>query len=392
MWESIIEYFEEWNEDAQNMQNISDKSCEYKLIPQVGEWYPYNIPIICDVAENIIFDKNIYPEIIKYLDIGDILSLILVNTKYRRIFKRDDIWTNYVDDNILEFCKYENIFDRYVMLCYIRKDYRYWYSIEKITKFNRLFVSKIDEQMIKNIMICFSELSSLKFSGIIMERIPEEIKYMHNLRELDISNNIISEISDELCYLTNLEKFSAKNNNIQTLPELIRGMRNLTKLDLTFNRMQIFPKQIFELSNLEIIDLKFNKIEKIPDCRHFPNVRYFDLMDNRMKRIPKIICLMTSLVYLDMSQNLIKEIPNMIGNLENLEILKLSWNFINIIPECVKNLRNIKKIELRGNYIQEIPQIIICLKNLEEIDLRKNKNKIGKIPEFIKNSQIKIKM
>ncbi|KAM1377165.1 hypothetical protein ACFX2F_038810 [Malus domestica] len=91
-----------------------------------------------------------------------------------------------------------------------------------------------------------SELSSFLVFGAL-KKLPSGFKL---LRVLDVQDAPIDRFPDELVYLSNLRYLNLKRTLIDELPESIGRLRNLQTLNICHSKIKALPKAISKLVNL----------------------------------------------------------------------------------------------------------------------------------------------
>ncbi|MEG4075037.1 leucine-rich repeat domain-containing protein [Microcoleus sp. Pol14D4] len=235
---------------------------------------------------------------------------------------------------------------------------------------------------IPELLLEMKQLKSLNLTSIGLTELPEAIGQLSNLTQLDLSGNQIIQIPDAISKLSNLTWLILIGNQITSIPEAIGQLSNLTQLDLSFNQITSIPDVIGQLSNLTQLDLSFNQITSIPDAiGQLPNLTQLDLSSNQITSIPDAIGQLPNLRWLELSFNQITQIPDAINQLSNLTLLNLSHNQITQIPEAIGQLSNLTQLVLINNQITQIPEAIGQLSNLTQLVLINNQ--ITQIPEAI---------
>jgi len=177
------------------------------------------------------------------------------------------------------------------------------------------------------------------------------------------------EIPENLLYLKHLEILDLPYNYIEKIPDDIEKLENLRYLSLYGNEI---PQNIAEwygtlhkLTLLEYLELSSMKIRNVPaQFGYLKNLRYLDLSDNNIKRLPDEIGNLRNIEYLDLSNNKINSLPESIGNLKNLRYLNISRNNINSLPDSIGNLTNLREFRFHQNNIKNLPKTIENLENL----------------------------
>ena len=101
-------------------------------------------------------------------------------------------------------------------------------------------------------------------------------------------------------------------------------------------------------------------------------LRYLDLSDNQLTKIPKSIGLLTTLRRLNLNENQLTKLPDSFGRLTNLTELCLEKNQIVELPNTIGQLTNLELLIIENNKISKLPDYITKLVRLEIFDLFNN--------------------
>ncbi len=97
----------------------------------------------------------------------------------------------------------------------------------------------------------FIELEHLALNGIKINKIPEGIGKLKNLRSLDLSDNNLEEIPQDLFQLANLEELSLNSNNFQRFPDEILDLPKIRKIYICNNKLNTFNRKVFDHPTIE---------------------------------------------------------------------------------------------------------------------------------------------
>lgn len=166
----------------------------------------------------------------------------------------------------------------------------------------------------------YLEITKFIFLNTKIEKFPEIIFNLTNLRELKLNNIKIKEIPHNISHLTNLQILCLNSNDIKEIPESIKYLINLQKLYLYNNQLDEIPCHITSLVNLQILDLGRNPIKEIPDhIVSLIKLKYLSLTDTPIKKITTNIALLPRLQRLHLSMELKNETPELLKEM-NIEI------------------------------------------------------------------------
>jgi internalin A len=104
---------------------------------------------------------------------------------------------------------------------------------------------------------------SLEKLMLTSETVPDEIKYCHQLLELDLSGNKLTMIPPQLKHLTRLQRLYLEYNDLESLNG-IEKLTNLRELHLARNRLSYLPPSMGHFTNLQTLRLDANPLDTIP--------------------------------------------------------------------------------------------------------------------------------
>lgn len=204
-----------------------------------------------------------------------------------------------------------------------------------------------------------------------LERIPNEIYAMQNIKKLILSNNSLQSLPDSIAGLKNLIELDLSANQLNSFPESILKLRRLEYLDLSGNNILKTPQSLFQSKTLRFLYLQSNSIMLLPDSLNTPILEELYLNHNGLKNFFKYIG-PNRIKVLDLSNNLIEELPIELMNLQKLEVLNASGNQIAFIPKDLPSLPYLSYLFLRGNQIQNFDLNVSLNDSIREIDLSNN--------------------
>ena len=95
--------------------------------------------------------------------------------------------------------------------------------------------------------------------------IPEEIKYLKSLKNLNLSWNHIQELPEFIFSLPSLRILDLIGNKLKHISPNINKLEHLEELDLSFNNLRCIPHTIANLKSLKVLNLIHNKLLEIPE-------------------------------------------------------------------------------------------------------------------------------
>lgn len=120
-----------------------------------------------------------------------------------------------------------------------------------------------------------------------LEKLPESIGNLFNLKTLNINNNTIRELPDSFSNLTNLESLNYFGNGIRELPNSIGNLSKLKRLDIGLNKIEELPESMKKLLNLKTLSIDYNRIRQIPEfIWGLPELTELRIEGNYLEELP----------------------------------------------------------------------------------------------------------
>ncbi|TDZ13147.1 Adenylate cyclase [Colletotrichum spinosum] len=221
----------------------------------------------------------------------------------------------------------------------------------------------------------YKALRNLNISSNFLDHFPLFLCDVGSLVDLDISFNNIKSLPDEIGKLQNLEKFVITNNSLNnSLPDTIRGLSGLRELDIKYNCISNIDS-ISRLPKLETLSAEHNSISQFVGT--FDCVRNLKLNSNPITKF-ELSAPVPSLKMLNLSACQLASIGETFNNMLNLERLVLDKNYFVSLPAQIGNLSKLEHFSIANNNVAELPTSIGCLTELRVLDVRRNN--IRKLP------------
>jgi Leucine-rich repeat (LRR) protein len=185
---------------------------------------------------------------------------------------------------------------------------------------------------------------SLSLAECHLKRVPDEVRSLSHLRELDLSGNYFASLPNEIHILNSLPNLSVlrlRRTHIQSLPAEIFSLTKLKILDVAENDLSEIPPEVGSLELLGELDLSRNWLSSLPPemarCRQLHTLRlggdWHRIWTNEERRnafneIPPTILQLPDLRVLTMDRTGLCTIPPAIGDLRNLEITAVRLNIL----------------------------------------------------------------
>jgi Leucine-rich repeat (LRR) protein len=96
----------------------------------------------------------------------------------------------------------------------------------------------------------FSSRSNTSRSQI--KRLPESMKYLTNLEELDLGRNGMKTVPPQIAFLHNLKKLVLDANEIHEIPAFVGNLKNLQELSVCANPKVKLPESLSVIKGLKI--------------------------------------------------------------------------------------------------------------------------------------------
>ena len=213
-------------------------------------------------------------------------------------------------------------------------------------------------------------LQDLRFFSNYLERIPDDFCENTQLRTLVMScspnkpDNGLSHLPARFSCFAKLEELHLVGNHFESFPIPICDLTNVKKLYMDNCTLRKIPKEIGNMSSLVIVDLSYNSLgssDSLPkEFFQLPNIKDLYLIDCQLD-----------------------ELPPEIGELKNLEGLRIGRNNLTRLPEEFFNLVKLKKLNAERNQISELSPKIGQLSALTLLLIMENR--LTTLPDEIKN-------
>lgn len=106
-------------------------------------------------------------------------------------------------------------------------------------------------------------LKEVDASGNRIRLLPPSFPFLNNIEYLNVDDNVIFEIHPNIGIMKSLQFFSCSGNDLNTLPESIENLLNLKVLNVSENKIDKLPIEILNL-NLDYVDVRYNKLVSNP--------------------------------------------------------------------------------------------------------------------------------
>ena len=213
------------------------------------------------------------------------------------------------------------------------------------------------------------ELEKFDLLNSKVQRLPNEIVSLSRLRFLEVFESQITELPEDFGCLGSLrviilershlrelpDSFGKMNSNrLERLPEDLSGLTNLRVLTLGDNQLSAVPESIGELTAMEELYLGANQLSEVPDgIGNLEKLETFQLTRNQVSALPSTIGRLSNLRHLAVESNQLTEIPREVAQMTELIELGVSNNQLRSLPKELVNLPNLEVVRIHDNPLPE---------------------------------------
>lgn len=180
-------------------------------------------------------------------------------------------------------------------------------------------------------------ITQLDLSGNEIEKLPNQLFLLPELKNLCLFSNKISEIPIEIS-VSQIQVLNISRNPIKTLPKLPQSLGLLIAHDCLFEDI---PVSVSSLTRISLIDFSNNKVKSVP---FLPNAESLFLSCNEITEFPVIL---ENIREVDISHNKIKHV-NINHNHPYLNELNISNNLLESY-QCQTKLPGLETLKLNNN-------------------------------------------
>lgn len=138
------------------------------------------------------------------------------------------------------------------------------------------------------------------------KQLPEELVYLHFLKELKVFNPKLKQLPSNLSQLRFLKRIIIKCGQLKRLPKNLFKIASLERLNISWNQLTVIPPELGQLQNLKVLDFSYNELQELPET--LANLNYLkqlNLEGNHLMKVPTFIYQLQHLVKLNLEENLI---------------------------------------------------------------------------------------
>lgn len=177
---------------------------------------------------------------------------------------------------------------------------------------------------------------------------------------------------------------------LEEVPESIRSLTNLRELDLHSNQLTRLPEWIGELSELRILEVWDNPLfEGLPkSMRRLEKLEMLRFRDCSLAVIDEVIGELPNLEEVGIAHVGLKTVPSWIRQLKKLRILHLFGNKLTELPPWLNELRHLERLAVENNELKSLPSALLSLPHLRWLEIKGN-SEILVPPEISKSHEAK---
>jgi internalin A len=173
----------------------------------------------------------------------------------------------------------------------------------------------------------YSHSSYLDLSGLKLRTLPESVRTLTWLKQLDLHNNHITQLPDWLGALIQLRQLDLATNPIEALPASLGHLTQLETLRMGGAPSSAEQKALGQLESLRSLDLSRMGLTQVPDwVRRLRNLQFLLILDNDLTTLPDWLGELTRLRFINAAINRLRALPASLLRLKALEQLSLADN------------------------------------------------------------------
>ena len=108
-------------------------------------------------------------------------------------------------------------------------------------------------------------LKRLNLQFNLLKRIPDSIKKLDTVEEVDLSDNLFKRFPAAITTLPSLKVLLVKQNEVRNVSPKIGSMKVLRELHLDKNRIEKLPVELGQLKTLTVLSLSDNALAAFPE-------------------------------------------------------------------------------------------------------------------------------
>ncbi|CAD5110837.1 DgyrCDS199 [Dimorphilus gyrociliatus] len=162
---------------------------------------------------------------------------------------------------------------------------------------------------------------------------------------------------------------------------LLKALKSQPKnVNLNNKHLKKLPKLVGKLTSVLQLELKHNQLSELPDeFGQLEQLEVLNIGNNKFEDLPSALRHCINLLKLHAFSNNITSLnPIVLNNLDRLTVLNLNHNLLKTLPPEICRLANLEVLSVEHNELVELPFEMCALMNLKEF--RANCNKLQALP------------
>jgi len=213
----------------------------------------------------------------------------------------------------------------------------------------------------------------LDLSGLDLETLPEQLRELPQLRQLDLGENRLTQLPEWLRELGVLESIDLSQNLFTTLPDCLSQLTQLQVLWIGINQLKVLPDSLGKLTQLQLIYVGDNLLTTLPDTlSQLTGLKKFYVSGNQFTYLPDSLSQLTQLQQLDVSNNQLTALPDSLGQLVQLQRLDVSDNQLTELPGSLGRLNQLQQLDVSRNQLTALPESVGRFASLQVLDVAFN--------------------
>ena len=200
------------------------------------------------------------------------------------------------------------------------------------------------------------DISSVKFSNLGVEKLPDSIGKLSQLKELNILNSQLVSLPESIGELSQLTQLYVRHSPLTSLPESIGELSQLAELNVSYNQLTSLPESIGELSQLTELNVSCSQLTSLPESiGELSRLTELNVSNNQLTSLSESISKLSQLKELNVSNNQLTSLPDSIGTLSQLTSLCIGTLGLQEVPYWIRQLPKLDLLSLRGNPLTTLP-------------------------------------
>ncbi|CAL5432923.1 unnamed protein product [Camellia sinensis] len=211
-------------------------------------------------------------------------------------------------------------------------------------KMNRLWVLHLNNVHLRvGHKYIFRRLLCLSWNGFPLEYLPSNL-YKEKLVILDLRySRLLKRV------WKGTKRLEMVGCNVSHLPNEIKRLSLLIDLDLEGNNLCTLPDNICNRTYLEYLSILSCNVSHLPsEIGKLLSLKYLNLDGNNLCTLPESFYNLICLERLDMANCNVSHLPSEIWRLQSLEMWHLGKNNLCSLPDSIKDCALLENIELKG--------------------------------------------